>query len=189
MIRIDVVYAGLAGMPAYNFFYYRGNSQAVADAGAENVGAFLLGLEPFMSDNVTYDISNVATQINPENGDQTAFYAVTGTSGAGDATVDPLPVGTSANLRFRTAGVVNNRRVTGRVFLPGWDEGTNGPNGVITPTILPVIDTLAQDTLSSPEGDHVVWSRPVEGGRIGSEHTVTTYTLSDVFSNLRTRRR
>lgn len=189
MLRVQIVYTGLAGMPAVNNVYFEGSGPVLALGAAGLVSDFVNELTPFLSDDVTVDVSNIVVEINPASGETIEFHEGTGLTVQGEAVVDPLPVGTSAVFQFRTGGVVAGRRVQGRIYVPGMDEGVNGPGGLMTASIPPILGPAASTTLGAGNPVHVVWSRPVEGGRAGSTHPVNVYAVSRVFSNLRSRRR
>nr|CRY97337.1 hypothetical protein [uncultured prokaryote] len=189
MIRIQAVYTGLVGMPAVNSFFFNGNLSGDADDCAERVGGFFEGFKAFMSDDVTVTVQNEAVLIDPITGEQMDFFTVDGQTWVGEATVDPLPIGSSIIMSYGTSGVVNGRRVIGRNFLAGADEGVNGPGGLITASIPPVLVNLAEESLGFGAPLHVVWSRPIDGGRPGSIHGITSYNIRPGITSLRTRRR
>lgn len=187
MIRINSVFTGLPGLPGLSSLYFRGNSQTVAQDAATAVAAMWTDLALSLANDLTIDVDNVAIQINPENGEQTAFYAVTGATVTGTLSGEVLPYTTQLSAGFRTQGVVNSRRVQGRIFIPGWTEDNN-VNGTVGSGVNAFVDGTMADTIGAAPLDHVVWSRPVDGGRLGSEHSVVTYASNTEWAVLRSRR-
>lgn len=189
MIRIDVVYTGLEGMPAVNGLYFAGDNQTAADEAAAAVSGWITDLQPVFSTSVSVDVSNTATQINEATGTIVDFHAVDGATIQGTSTADPLPIGTSAIFRFRTNAVVRGRRLQGRVFLPGMTESMVPAGGVLDAGGIAGLILTAAENLGGPSGVHVVWSRPVDGGPAGTTAPVTVYDVPAVLTSLRSRRR
>lgn len=189
MIRIDSVYTGLTGMPGVSSLYFAGASQEQADSAAAAVLGWWTGLQAYIADEVTVDVSNLAVNIDPADGEASAFYSVAGATITGTNTSGNVPRASQGNLRFRTQGVVGGRRVVGRMFVDGLCEDIN-VNGRVIPLVAQNLGGLAATELGSLGSgfEHVVWSRPVDGGRAGSVHPVTVYDFSDEWAVLRSRR-
>lgn len=118
-----------------------------------------------------------------------AFTGIPGTISGGSATGDPLPRQTQGYVTWGTAGIVNNRRVRGRTFVPDPAEPSNDVNGrpssAYTTALAAGISALlsAGSTATVP----VIWHRPVN--RLGgSNHTVLNGTAHNSWSVLRSRR-
>jgi hypothetical protein len=94
--------------------------------------------------------------------------------------------GVGARAVFGTADVVAGRRVKGSMFLVPLEGYCYANDGTLDATNASQIQT-ALNTLQATDL-LVVWSRPVAGGRSGSLHTITSMTLPDKVSWLRSRR-
>jgi hypothetical protein len=95
-------------------------------------------------------------------------------------------LGVGARAVFGTASVVAGRRVRGSLFLVPLEGYCYANDGTLDATNASQIQT-ALNTLQATD-TLVVWSRPVPGGRAGSFHTITSMTIPDKVSWLRTRR-
>lgn len=189
MIRIDVVYTGLQGLPGVSSLYWAGDSQAVADDAAAATVDFFEAIQANLTPLMQVDVSNIAVGVNEEDGVLFDFLPVIGTTINGTGVDEPYPIGTACVFQFKTATIVRGRRVQGRIYVPGFTEGNDSGTGVLDPGNVTGLSTIAANTLGAATGVQVVWSRPVEGGAAGSIAPVVTYGVSEVFSNLRTRRR
>lgn len=137
---------------------------------------------------ITYD--SLVLAYNDANGDLVgAFTGIPGAATVGSAAGDPMPFQTQGLVTWRTTGIVNNRRVAGRTFIPYPVEGASsngvGPNSTYTTAVAAGITALlaAGATASEP----VIWHRPGPGGA-GSSYPVTAGVARDQWAVLRSRR-
>jgi hypothetical protein len=100
----------------------------------------------------------------------------------------PLPWICQANLRMFTAGVVNNRRVNGRHYIPGYTTvaDSNGRVASGTQTALLTAAQLLSTTIVTAITP-VVWHRP-KGAAPGAAYAVVTYSCAPEWASLRERR-
>nr|CRY96139.1 hypothetical protein [uncultured prokaryote] len=112
-----------------------------------------------------------------------------------DQSINVTAPATQGLVRFNTGGVVNNRRVKGRMFVPGILAFNVTPNGAFNGAA--ALQTTLTATLLGPsvEPDLLVWSRPFAPtaqrpgvAREGSSFLVSGIGVDDKFAVLRSRR-
>lgn len=94
--------------------------------------------------------------------------------------------GVGARAVFGSASVVAGRRVRGSMFLVPLEGYCYDNSGSLDATNASQIQT-ALNTLQATD-TLVIWSRPITGVRAGSFHTITSMTIPDKVTTLRTRR-
>lgn len=189
MLRTQLVYTGLVGMPAVNSLFWTGTGPTQAGQAAASTNDFAADLANNLAEGVTVDVDNTCVEINEATGEIVQYYSVTGGTYAGAAPFDPLPIGTSMVLGLQTNAVVRGRRLQGRLFLPGLSEDAVADQGIFQPTYVTVIDGIAADTLAGGVAVQVVWSRPTDAGGDGSSAPVSVYSSKQIPSSLPSRRR
>lgn len=117
-------------------------------------------------------------------------------SGAFANAAEQVARATMLNLRFNTAGIVNNHRVKGRIYVPGLSIGALD-DGQLSSANLASINSAAATFASATAGHFRVWSRPFEPApgqedpppsRSGSSHLLTTAVFQQKLAVLRSRR-
>jgi len=144
--------------------------------------------------------SGLTATIDPEllEFDETSGV-VTGTGTTVQAPVvfsavgDRLPASNQLLIRWTTNGIVHNRRVRGRTFLPGGMENHNGPLGIPATTVGTPVQSGLDAYLVTMSGRGRIWAQPHEGtpenpARPGSQHAITGFTLAPFWAVLRSRR-
>lgn len=131
----------------------------------------------------------------PNNGDviDASTGALTGawTDGAAPAPIVCTDAGTyaagvGAQWRWRTSGIVAGRRVTGSTFLVPLGANTYDGDGNIGSVQLTAFNAAAAAYITAAPYA-VIWSRP-RPGRAGSSHLITSGSMPDRVSWLRSRR-
>lgn len=119
-------------------------------------------------------------------GSFTAAAAATVTGGSGS---EPLPRQTQGLIRYGTASVINGRRVRGRLFVPGVQEGDNTAGGVPLAALVTALTTAGATVFiaGATSSEAVVWHRPV-GGAGGTHADITSAQGSSDWSVLKSRR-
>lgn len=147
-----------------------------ADLASAFVTGTTVAIDPdvFNIDEATGDVISIVTLGSPPS-------PVTGTSAG-----EPLPPASQGLIQWRTSGVVANRRVRGRTFLPALGEGGSTLGVPSSGTITLVEDACA--AFLSLASQPMVWSRPVDGVRPGSMHDVQSATMWTQWAVLRSRR-
>lgn len=151
--------------------------------------AFTAGSNLFPN-SLTMSSESFVDSIDPATGLITASYPVTPWSLSGNVSGGQyLPTATQLCITWKTDDVVAGRRVRGRTFLGPLATSLNQGDG--TPTSAAITTALALGAAWIDAGttdvEAVVWKRP-KGSTPGSDHVITSYSVRDVFSVLRSRR-
>jgi len=104
----------------------------------------------------------------------------------GQSVADQLPTATQGLMRWGTSGIVNNRIVRGRTFLPAMVE-SNNDNGQPTTAFGVTADAAALAYIQNGVVLPMIWARPAPG-RAGSQHNVLSGSLWSQWAVLRSRR-
>jgi hypothetical protein len=122
----------------------------------------------------------------------TTSQAAVNFGGGGDA----LPHSQQALVQWATNGIVHNRRVRGRTFIPGVLESENSATGTPTAGIDTPLQTAVDTLLSTMSGRMRIWSRPLtldppdpnNPNRQGSAWPITGGNVASYWAILRSRR-
>lgn len=189
MIRFRTTFSDSAGGGIkYNNLYFSATDPADALACKEQVVDFWAGCQVFMHSGVSWALDPLVPVIESTTGDTLNVYDVGAAAGTGTAAGEPLPPSNQVLVRLGTNGIVNNRRVQGKIYIPGLVESINENGRVSTATITALTALLGNAFDGTGDEDLVVWSRPVDGGRPGSIHPVQTTSVWNQFAVLRSRR-
>ena len=90
-------------------------------------------------------------------------------------------------INWRTAGVVDGRRLRGRSFMVPLHGGAYDSDGTISAAALTSLRTALATFQAAAAPVLQVWSRPLDGAG-GSNHTVTSADIPDKAAILRSRR-
>lgn len=194
--RIRVIWTGVAGAPAYSNFYFRNQAtQTSADA----VLGFLGQIATLVATDYEADVEGEAPIFDETDGSLIAVENVTGGSVGMGGAGNQLGRATQGLLQFFTEGIVSNRRVRGRTYIPGptvaQTSGNGQPSASYQTTLGTAYEDNLQDVLVRDTNAHVIWSRPIPVGdpsgrapRSGSAHTVTAWSTWGEFGVQRSRR-
>jgi hypothetical protein len=191
------VWTGVGGAPYYTNLYAVGpastnNGNDLADAWH----AFLGAIGPSLTSGLTATIDPEILEFNETNGvvvgAGNTIQTPVNVTGLGDR----LPPQTQALIQWTTNGIVHNRRVKGRTFIPGVREADNSATG--TPVVGPgtPIQTAIDTLLSAMSGRMRIWSRPFPGDpakpsnpeRLGSAWPIMSGKVAPYWATLRSRR-
>lgn len=119
-------------------------------------------------------------------GSFTAAAALTVVGGSGS---EPLPRQTQGLIKWGTASVINGRRVRGRLFVPGVQEGDNDGAGQPVAALSTALTTAGATLFvaGATASAAVVWHRPV-GGSGGASPLITSSTGGTSWAVLKSRR-
>lgn len=197
LVRVQTIWSGVAGSPYYTNLYALGplstnNGNDLADA----LEVFYSAITDRVAPGVSIQIQPELLEFNETDGvvtgaGSTSQLAVTGV-GAGDA----LPPATQGLIRWTTEGIVHNRRVRGRTFLPSPVETDNLSTGVPSSVYISDVDNAAEALLTTMTGRMRVWSQPHSEdppnpnnpNRLGSAHAITGVSVAPFWAILRSRR-
>lgn len=199
LIRVQTVWTGVAGAPYYTNLYCIG---PLSTGNGEQLHA---AWKAFLDAMITHLAAGMISTIDPELLEFNEADGVVSSAGSTTTRVtnfasssEALPHFTQGLIQWTTTGIVHNRRVRGRTFIPGVTEIQNSAAGVP----LPAFDTPAEAALatflSTMAGKLRIWSRPFEQkdpelvdknpSRPGSAHQVTTAAVAPYWAVLRSRR-
>lgn len=157
-----------------------GGSLAALEQGTETL---MDGLASNLVPDASMEWDGTWVNLNTQTGDFEGEGSTTGHTVSGSATgTDIVAQNASLLVKWKTSGVVNNRRVQGRIFVPllSREFSVNGqPSGY---------------SLTMSLTERTVWSRPLKDAsgtviREGSEHTVNDFLVGNEFATQGSRRR
>ena len=90
-------------------------------------------------------------------------------------------------INWRTAGIVNGKRVRGRTFMVPLNGSSQDTDGSIATASISTLRTALASFVTAAAADLRVWHRPVDGSG-GSSHVVTAADIPDKACVLRSRR-
>lgn len=199
LIRVQTVWSGVAGAPYYTNLYCigplsTGNGTVLHSAW----NALLVSIATQLAAPMVATIDPELLEFDETTGNVTsAGTDVTSTINFGN-TQDQLPHSTQALIQWTTGGLVHNRRVKGRTFIPGVTEQANSATGIPLPLIDTPLETAVATFLSTMSGRLRIWSRPFvqldpakaasNPSRPGSAHAVTSGAVAPYWAILRSRR-
>lgn len=199
LIRVQTVWTGVAGAPYYSNLYTLGPLTTSNGATLHSAwNTFLAALAPLLVTPMIATIDPELLEFDETNGNVTGAGSTTASVinfASGD---HALPRHTQGLIQWTTAGLVHNRRVKGRTFIPGVTENQNGADGRPLPAFDTPVETALATFLSTMSGRLRVWSRPFvqtdpekeekNPTRPGSAHAVTTGNVAPYWAVLRSRR-
>lgn len=202
--RVRAVSTGWTGAPGLNTFYFKNailqtTPEEDAQLGADRVRAAMFELVNTFPQGHICTVDPVVDFINDENGELVESFGVTPPAPTNGIAVSGFQgIALMLLASWRTGGVVQGRRVSGRAFIGpvAEQQDTNGsPNADQRIKLAQFGAAMLDKGISGP--DLVVWSRPKYVQpladppvlvRAGSSHVVTSMTSSDKYAVLRSRR-
>lgn len=194
LIRVQTTWTGVAGSPYYTNLYALGplatnNGNDLADAWR----TFLVALTARLGTGLVATIDSELLEFDETTGNVTGAGSDLQTPVTFTGTGDVLPRATQGLLRWQTAGIVHNRRVRGRTFIPGVLEADNDSQGLPATSLTGAVQVAANAMLVTMSGRMRIWSQPFEGTdtnppRPGSAHEVTGAQVWGQWASLRSRR-
>jgi hypothetical protein len=197
LVRVQTLWTGIAGSPYYTNLY------AIGPLATNNGNDLATAWRVFLTSLTSLLASPMVATIDPEllEFDETTG-AVTGAGSTTQAPVpfsglgDQLPHANQALVQWTTNGIVHNRRVRGRTFIPGCLEAQNGPTGDPSAVIGGPLQSAIDALLVSMSGRMRIWSQPLSDdppsptnpNRPGSAWAVQSGKVSPKWAVLRSRR-
>lgn len=197
LIRVQTVWSGVAGAPYYTNLYCigplatnNGNDMAAAWR------AFLVGINLSLTSSLVATIDPELLEFNETDGVVTGAGTTTQAPVTFSGTGDQLPHSNQALVQWTTNGIVHNRRVRGRTFIPGALESGSGPTGTPLASVGTPLQTAIDTYLSTMSGRARIWSRPVTAesatptvpARPGSAWPILSGKVAPYWAILRSRR-
>lgn len=197
LIRVQTIWGGVAGSPYYTNLY------ALGPLTTNNGNDLAAAWRTFLASLTAVLANGMTAQIQPE---LLEFDETTGTvTGAGTTTQavvnftaagDQLPHANQGLVRWSTAGIVHNRRVRGRTFIPGVLEAHSDANGNPNTVLTNPLGSGLAALLTTMSGRMRIWAQPLDNAtpdpnnpnRPGSAHAITAQAVAPFFAVLRSRR-
>jgi hypothetical protein len=194
LVRVQTVWTGVAGSPYYTNLYVIGplstnNGNDLATAWR----VFLNSLVGTLSGGMTATIDAELLEIDETTGNVTGAGNTIQAPVVFTATGDVLPRANQLLIRWITNGIVHNRRVRGRIFLPGALESHNSASGSPLPVLGTPVQSGIDAMLATMAGRMRVWAQPFPGTptnplRPGSAHAIQSAQIGTFWAILRSRR-
>lgn len=199
LIRVQSVWSGVAGAPYYTNVYCIGPLSTGNGASMHAAWhAFLSNLTSTLTSGLVVNVDPELLEFDETNGIVTGAGVAVASSVNFTGLGDDLPHMTQALVQWSTGGIVHNRRVRGRTFIPGAVESENSPSGDPQATVTNALQTSIDTYLSTMSGRARIWSRPFvqtdpekmlsNPSRPGSAHAILGGAVSARWAILRSRR-
>ena len=183
LMRHRTTWTGFVGGPGVTTLYWDAGSAVNLTAW----NAFLTAIQARFPTVVTWQSQNQGDVIESTTGVISGSWA-----GAAQPSVSGTGVGaytapSGCVINWRTAGVVDGRRLRGRSFMVPLHGGAYDSDGTISAAALTSLRTALATFQAAAAPVLQVWSRPLDGAG-GSNHTVTSADIPDKAAILRSRR-
>lgn len=181
--RIVVVWSGNTGLPGVSVFYGDFATSANAD-----VKTFFNSIKGAFNTSLSWSIPTGGDTINDATGTINGVWSnVAGGGTVTGSAAGNYAAGVGAYCNWRTATILNGRRLMGRTFLTNLVTGCYDSTGTIDNSNLGTLQTAA--TTLANTGKLKVWHRPSPGGSNGASGFIATASLPDQVTSVRSRRR
>lgn len=198
LVRVQTTWSGVAGTPYYTNLYAigplsAGNGGDLADAWHQ----FLLSMSNQLASGLLATIDPELLEFDETTGNVTGAGNTIQTPVGFSAAGDQLPHSQQALIRWTTNGIVHNRRVRGRTFIPGVLETQNSPTGTPAALIGTPLQSAIDAMLVTMSGRMRIWSQPFAGStdpdrpnppRPGSAWPIQAGSVAPFWAVLRSRR-
>lgn len=158
-----------------------------SDLPTDEIHAFFIDLLAQFPLGYSVQVPNTGDTINDSTGQISGTWTGPDQDSIVGAYGGAYAAGVGASFRWRTQGVVNGHRVSGRTYLVPLLSSNYEDNGTIGAPTLMVLRAAAETLRTTTTGSMVVWSRPGPG-RPGSSHLWTASSVEDKVAILRSRR-
>jgi hypothetical protein len=194
LVRVQTIWTGVAGSPYYTNLYALGplstnNGNDLATAWR----AFLVTFAPHWGLGVSAQIKPELLEFDEGTGVVTGAGTTIQAAVAGTGAGDQLPRANQGLIQWSTLGIVHNRRVRGRTFLPAPIEADNDATAVPSSAYKTAANGAITTLLSTMTNRMEIWAQPFAGAegnpaRAGTKHIVTGGTTAAYWAILRSRR-
>lgn len=180
--KIVIGWSGQTGLPGVSVMY-----TATADDVTTNLATFFTAIRTAFPPGTTWAI--------PGNGDlidETTGQLVGDWTGGTAATVTSTraAVGYAAGIglyiRWGTSAIVGHRRLKGRTFFTGVGVDVYDTDGTLTAPYITQFQNAANTLVASNKLR--VWHRPPKGGSSGAAYLVSSATIPDRVTDLKSRK-
>lgn len=197
LVRVQTVWTGVAGSPFYTNLYAIGplttnNGNDLATAWRVFLNSLVGTLRASMVATIDQELLEFDETTGTVTGAGTTTQLPVAFTGSGDI----LPASNQLLIRWSTNGIVHNRRVRGRTFLPGALESHNSGIGEPLPVLGTPVTTGLNAFMTTMAGRLRIWAQPFVADpenpsnptRPGSAHAVEGFTIAPYWAVLRSRR-
>jgi hypothetical protein len=132
-------------------------------------------------------VPNSGDTIDVATGDINGVWTGSGGGTVGFGGSGDFAQGVGARIKWNTAGIVAGRRVRGSTFMVPLVGGTFSASGALDSSFVTDLTAAATTFLASASSTLEIFSRP-KGTRVGTSHTVTSASVPNAVSWLRSRR-
>ncbi len=181
--RIRCEWTGGTGLPGVSTFY----ALPAATGAVAALDTFWQVVDAYLPDGVSVTTPNSGDSIESTTGELVGGWTSTGgATRTGTLTTD-WAAGVGLRVTWQTNSVLRGRRVKGATFLAPLLVSVFDNNGTLDSTVQSTI--LAGANVLAAASVLEVWSRPTTpGGSDGGYSSVTSATIADRPTSLRTRR-
>jgi hypothetical protein len=183
MQRLRVTWSGspVTG-PGLTTFYLPDSATTVAD-----VLTLFGSLANKFPPGITWTVPSEVDLIDPTTGILTGGAALAGSgTQVSTGTDTKFAAGVGARIVWGTSTVIGGRRVKGSTFLVPLEAYCYAADGTLDATNASQMQTAVNTFVTNT--NYVIWHRPSPGGSDGGIATVTSGTIPDKVSTLRSRR-
>lgn len=181
--RIDVAWNTGAGGAGLSTYY----SSVVTASEISALTTYYAAVASMFPLPVTWDIPGTGDVIDDTTGILTGSWVAAGATQVAATANKPYAAGTGYYVRWGTAGIVSGRRVVGRTFMCPLTWDGYDSSGTIASAVQTAAAAAAAVLLTG--GLFRIWHRPGNvSGAPGSSHAITSSTVPDKVTSLRTRR-
>lgn len=190
ILRVSARWSGFPGAPGYSNFHFQASGTGVdVSASRALVHGFFDGVSADLPSSVSIDVLSQVEVLDDVSG-QLVDYS------DDPEELDPVDGGSSGNfsgpsgavVNWRTATVVDGRRLRGRTFLVPLNNSAYDPDGTLSAAALTRLNNAASVLSGAGFGSGFgVLSRPAGGGAIRFGE-VTGHNIPDMAAVLRSRR-
>lgn len=126
--RVRTVFTGVAGSPWVSNLYWDESFAATAEDAHDATVDFWAALRSVITQAASYTVeAEVVRYLTPDT--IVSFHAVTPVSNTCTAAGDMLPSQNQGLISWASSQIHNNRRITGRTFIPGPVESSSSNMG------------------------------------------------------------
>jgi hypothetical protein len=165
-------------------FYSVGTGAALSNA----LGTFYAAFKEITPLGTTMKVDSVGNVIDSNTGVITGAWSGGTGLGMNAATTGTYAAGVGARIKWQTAGITNGRHVAGSTYIVPILGAYYSADGTIADSLVSgTMQTAINNFLTTMGSSLVVWTRP-RASTSGVEHSVTSGSLVDRVSWLRSRR-
>ena len=184
MNRVRVALSGTAiAGPGVATFYGIGSAPTLVNA----LQALYNTLKGFMPITTHIVVPTEGEIVDSDTGATTGIWTGGVTAGLDGGDTGGFAKGVVARIVWGTAGITHNRHVKGSTFVVPLAGSAYDSDGTISNTNRGSMQTAIDTFHTATTGVHVIWTRP-SSTTSGVPHDVTSATMSDVVTTLRSRR-